>query len=70
MCSLQLKSVRRQFNEYETMRRTVVCMILTLISFQVVMVLLEGDDVLKRRVGILCEFYVSPGHRTVLPRFA
>ena len=55
VCARQLKSVRKQFNEYGTMRRTLLCMIITLASSRVVLILLEYNPVLQRRVGVLCE---------------
>lgn len=57
VCVRQLKSVRKQFNEYETMKRTLLFMTITLTSFAVVVVvILAGDHVLQRRITMFCEF--------------
>eukprot|EP00903_Cladosiphon_okamuranus_P006656 g6499.t1 len=53
VCARQLKSVRRQFNEYDTMKRTLLYMTITLTSYAIVVVILLADDlVLQRRVAI------------------
>ncbi|CAM9276032.1 unnamed protein product, partial [Pylaiella littoralis] len=53
VCARQLKWVRRQFNEYETMKRTLLYMTITLASYVgVVLFLLDGKYVLQRRVAI------------------
>ena len=55
MCARQLKSVRRQFNEYGTMRRTLLGMTITIASYVAVLFLVGGDEVLQRRITIFCE---------------
>eukprot|EP00904_Undaria_pinnatifida_P012481 jgi/Undpi1/8363/HiC_scaffold_25.g10831.m1 len=53
VCARQLKSVRKQFNEYQTMKRTLLCMTITLVSYAVVVLYLLADDlVLTRRVSL------------------
>lgn len=59
VCARQLKSVRKQFNEYDTMKRTLLYMTVTLMSYALVVVILLADDlVLQRRVAIFCECFV------------
>ena len=56
MCARQLKTVRKQFNEYDTMKRTLLYMTITLLSYAgVVVVWLADDLVMQRRVAIFCE---------------
>ncbi|CAN0141568.1 unnamed protein product, partial [Ectocarpus sp. 4 AP-2014] len=53
VCARQLKWVRKQFNEYETMKRTLLYMTITLASYGVIVVYLLADDlVLGRRVSV------------------
>ncbi|CAM9969419.1 unnamed protein product, partial [Ectocarpus sp. 8 AP-2014] len=53
VCARQLKWVRKQFNEYEAMKRTLLYMTITLASYGVIVVYLLADDlVLGRRVSI------------------
>lgn len=55
VCIRRLKSVRRQFNEYQTMKKTLLCLTVALLSYAlVVVVLLAGQHVIVRRVAILC----------------
>ncbi len=68
MCARQLKSVRRQFNEHDALRRTLSCMTITLASYGVVFLLLEENHVLQRRIVIVCEFCVPSPRRTTLSR--
>lgn len=57
VCARQLKTVRKQFNEYESSKRTLICITLCLASFVVVVVFLSSDRfVLRRRVAVLCKF--------------
>ena len=57
VCARQLKFVRKQFNEYDTMKRTLLYMTITLSSYALVVVILLADDlVLQRRVSIFCEW--------------
>ncbi|CAM9337731.1 unnamed protein product, partial [Ectocarpus sp. 12 AP-2014] len=54
VCIRRLKSVRKQFNEYQTMKRTLLYLTLALLSYAlVVVVLLAGQHVTVRRVAIL-----------------
>lgn len=56
VCARQLKWVRKQFNEYETMKRTLLYMTITLASYVIVVLFLLGDKpVLQRRISIFCE---------------
>lgn len=56
VCIRRLKSVRKQFNEYHIMKRTLSYLTAALLSYAgVVVVLLNGQNVLVRRVAILCE---------------
>lgn len=56
VCARQLKWVRKQFNEYETMKRTLLYMTIVLVSYGVVVLYLLADDaVTVRRVAIFCE---------------
>ncbi|CAB1110198.1 unnamed protein product [Ectocarpus sp. CCAP 1310/34] len=53
VCARQLKWVRKQFNEYETMKRTLLYMTITLASYGVIVVYLLADNlVLGRRVSV------------------
>eukprot|EP00903_Cladosiphon_okamuranus_P006658 g6501.t1 len=53
VCMWRLKFVRRQFNEYDTMKSTLLCLTVTLVSYAVVVVvLLDGQFVIIRRVAI------------------
>lgn len=64
MCVRQLKAVRRQFNEYETMTRTLLYMTLAFISYAVVVVVVLADDYITcRRVAILCEHNSACPHK-------
>ncbi|CAM9247127.1 unnamed protein product [Ectocarpus sp. 4 AP-2014] len=54
VCTRQLKWVRKQFNEYETMKWTLSCLTLLLFSYAVVVVVvLDGQHVFVRRVAIV-----------------
>ncbi|CBJ31531.1 signal transducer, putative [Ectocarpus siliculosus] len=54
VCTRQLKWVRKQFNEYETMKWTLSCLTLLLFSYAVVVVVvLDGQHVYVRRVAIV-----------------
>ncbi|CAM9465258.1 unnamed protein product [Ectocarpus sp. 6 AP-2014] len=54
VCIRRLKSVRKQFNEYQTMKRTLLYLTLALLSYAlVVVVLLAGQHVTVRRVAIV-----------------
>ncbi|CAN0505245.1 unnamed protein product, partial [Laminaria digitata] len=54
VCVRQLKSVRKQFNEYDTMKKTLFYITLALLSYAlVVVVLLAGRHVTARRVSIV-----------------
>lgn len=56
VCTRQLKWVRKQFNEFETIRRTLLIFTLLLGSFAAIVVVLLADDrVAARRVALLCE---------------
>lgn len=56
VCARQLKTVRRQFNEYDAMKRTLLYMTITLLSYAVVVVFWLADDlVMQRRVAMFCE---------------
>ena len=49
--------MRKQFNEYETMKRTLLYMTITLVSYAVIVLYLLADDlVLTRRVSLFCEY--------------
>ncbi|CAM9905729.1 unnamed protein product, partial [Hapterophycus canaliculatus] len=53
VCARQLKSVRKQFNEYETMKRTLLYTSIALLSYPVVVLFVLGDDLTtQRRVAI------------------
>lgn len=62
VCIRRLKSVRKQFNEYRTMKRTLLYLTVALLSYAlVVVVLLAGQHVTVRRVAILCESCFGSG---------
>eukprot|EP00904_Undaria_pinnatifida_P012482 jgi/Undpi1/8364/HiC_scaffold_25.g10832.m1 len=53
VCVRQLKLVRKQFNEYETLKRTLLLITIALLSYAVAVVVLLGDrPVIARRVSI------------------
>lgn len=62
VCARQLKSVRKQFNEYRATNRTMLHVTITLASY-VVFLFLVDDFVLRRRIGIVCESYFCSFHR-------
>jgi len=55
VCARQLKSVRRQFNEYTTMKQTLLCVTILMASYRALYFLLDDNPVLQRRVTIVCE---------------
>lgn len=56
VCARQLKSVRKQFNEYDSMKRTLLCMTVTLASYAVIVLFLLADDLtVSRRVALFCK---------------
>ncbi len=56
----QLRWVRKQFNEYETMRHTLIYLTLALFSYAVIVVaILDNHHVIVRRVAIVCESLIS-----------
>ncbi|CAM9258383.1 unnamed protein product, partial [Scytosiphon promiscuus] len=60
VCVRQLKSVRKQFNEYETMKRTLLYTTVVLFSYAVVVVVFLGDDLTtQRRVAIFYPFLTT-----------
>lgn len=60
VCARQLRSVRKQFNEYETMKYTLLYMTITLASFVgLVLFLLADDLVVQRRLAIFCELHCT-----------
>ncbi|CAM9464833.1 unnamed protein product [Ectocarpus sp. 6 AP-2014] len=53
VCARQLKWVRKQFNEYDSMKRTLLYMTVTLASYGVVVLFLLADDLtVSRRVSV------------------
>ncbi|CAM9700874.1 unnamed protein product [Ectocarpus sp. 4 AP-2014] len=53
VCARQLKWVRKQFNEYDSMKRTLLYMTITLASYGVVVLFLLADDLtVSRRVAL------------------
>ena len=62
VCVRQLKSVRRQFNEYDDLKRTLFYITVALLSYAfVVVILLAGRHVTVRRVSIVCEYRLAHG---------
>ena len=56
VCARQLKSVRKQFNEYKSTKHTLLYITLCLGSFVIIVIFLLADDfVLRRRVAVLCK---------------
>ncbi|CAN0194843.1 unnamed protein product, partial [Ectocarpus sp. 13 AM-2016] len=56
VCARQLRWVRKQFNEYETMKRTLSCLTLLLFSYAIVVaIVLDGHHSCVRRVAIVWE---------------
>ncbi|CAM9633812.1 unnamed protein product [Ectocarpus sp. 13 AM-2016] len=53
VCARQLKWVRKQFNEYDSMKRTLLYMTITLASYGVLVLFLLADDLtVSRRVAL------------------
>eukprot|EP00903_Cladosiphon_okamuranus_P006660 g6502.t2 len=60
VCIRKLKSVRKQFNEYQAMKHTLLCLTVTLVSYAVVVVvLLDGQFVIIRRVAIFYPVFTT-----------
>lgn len=59
VCIRRLKSVRRQFNEFHIMKRTLSYLTVALLSYAVVVVvILNGQNTIVRRVAIFCEIMI------------
>ena len=57
VCARQLRTVRKQFNEYDTMKYTLLYMTIVLASYVgLVLFVLADDLVVQRRVAVFCEF--------------
>lgn len=57
VCARQLRTVRKQFNEYVTMKHTLLYMTIVLTSYVALVLFLLADDlVVQRRVAVFCEF--------------
>lgn len=56
--------VRRQFNEYVSMKRTMLYMTITLASYALFIFLVD-DTVLERRLALLCESCDCSSHRAI-----
>lgn len=71
VCVRQLKSVRKQFNEYQTMKRTLLYTTGALFSYAGVVLFVLGDDLtMQRRVAIFCESLILSFLRYAVNRFA
>lgn len=58
VCAKQLKTVRKQFNEHDTMKQTLLYMTVVLCSYPVIVIYLLADErVIERRVSLFCECY-------------
>ncbi|CAM9758034.1 unnamed protein product [Ascophyllum nodosum] len=62
VCARQLKSVRKQFNEYKSTKHTLLYITLCLGSFVIIVIFLLADDfVLRRRVAVLYPVMTTHG---------
>lgn len=66
VCVRQLRWVRKQYNEYESLKLSLLAASLMLVTYRLIInFVLSGDPLFQRRLSIICKYTVGGGGKAL-----